>query len=113
VSADEEEAALRYLEDETISPRVIQRLAARDTERATALFRRVLARRSFSRERAGDALLHECKAKYYEQPVRPSITPLSTDLAQAYVKPLATGENRPATRPGSFAEWQRSRRRRG
>jgi hypothetical protein len=72
---------LCYLESPTVSPRVIQRLAERDVERASRLFARLLKQPAFCWERDGEAMLRRYKASYYQQPVTPRIVPLSSALA--------------------------------
>ncbi len=79
------EAALSYLEDSSISPRLLRRLAEQDPERASRLFQRLLKRPRFSWEQDGEALLRRYKADYFAHPVLPSITPISEGLAQAHI----------------------------
>src|SRR5919199_2385018 len=77
------EVVLSYLEDPSISPGVLRRLAERDPQQATQVFRRVLQRPRFSWDRDGEALLRRHKAKYFAHPVLPSVTPVSEPLARA------------------------------
>jgi hypothetical protein len=77
------EVVLSYLKDASISPRVLRRLADRDPQRATQVFRRVLQRPRFSWDRDGETLLRRHKAGYFAHPVLPSVTPVSDSLARA------------------------------
>ncbi len=79
------EAALSYLEDSSISPRLLRRLAEQDPQRASRLFQRLLKQPHFSWEQDGEALLRRYKADYFAHPVLPSITPISEGLAQAHI----------------------------
>jgi hypothetical protein len=97
------QVVLGYLEDPSISPRVLRRLAEPDPERATQVLRQVLRRPRFSWERDGEALLRRLKAEYFARPVLPSVTPVSEQLARAE---LASTEAAPRRRRGT------SRRRR-
>jgi hypothetical protein len=76
-------AVRAYLHDATISPRVLQRLAEPDPERASQVMARVLDRPDFSWGQDGEALLQETKAGYFEKPAMPGIVPLSEELARA------------------------------
>ncbi len=93
LAADREhrEAVLGYLEDATISPRLIRRLAERDAECASRVFQSVLKQPRFSWERDGEALLRRYKASYFDQPVLPSVTPLSERLSRAQIAEKAGG----------------------
>lgn len=72
-----------YLEDPSISPRLVRRLAEQDPQRASQVVQRVLKLPHFSWEQEGEALLHRYKASYFAHPVLPSITPVSETLARA------------------------------
>ena len=78
------EAVLGYLEEPSISPLALRRLAEPDPERASQVFRRVLKRPGFSWERDGEALLRQYKASWFERPVLPSVTPISQALSDHY-----------------------------
>jgi hypothetical protein len=80
---EHQELVLSYLEDASISPRVLRRLADRDSQRATHVFRRVLQRPRFVWDRDGEALLRRHKAAYFAHPVLPSVTPVNDLLARA------------------------------
>jgi hypothetical protein len=69
------QAVLEYLNDPSISPLPLRRLAARDPERASQVFQRVLRQPDFAWERDGEALLRRAKARYVEQPPLPSVIP--------------------------------------
>jgi hypothetical protein len=99
--------ALAYLEDSSVSPRVLRRLADRNPERASRVFQQVLKRPRFSWDRDGEALLRRYKASYFQRPVLPSITPLSETLARAHL--TASSALDPA--PGRRGSAQRSSRR--
>src|SRR5205085_12547531 len=82
--ADEPEhraVVLSYLQDTSISPGVLRRLADRDPQRATQVFRRLLQRPRFVWDRDGEALLQRHKAEYFAHPVLPGVTPMSESLA--------------------------------
>jgi hypothetical protein len=111
--AGHRDAVLSYLTDPSISPRLIQRLADRDLERATAVFRRVLKQRGFSWERDGETLLKEHKADYYAHPVLPSVVPVSDTLARAQLGAANAAGARPAQRPPARKSSTASRRKSG
>ncbi len=69
----------------------LRRLAARDPDRASRVFQQVLRQRDFSWERDGEALLRRYKASYFDQPVLPSVTPLSDRLSRAQIAEKAGG----------------------
>jgi hypothetical protein len=50
-------------------------------------------------ERDGEALLRRFKARYFEWPALPSITPLSQPLARAQLAASGAGDARPNRRP--------------
>jgi hypothetical protein len=77
------EAVRSYLDDATISPRVLQRLAEPDPERASRVMGQLLGQPDFSWEQEGEAMLQRAKASYFERPVMPGIVPLSEELARA------------------------------
>jgi hypothetical protein len=90
-----------YLEDSSISPRLLRRLAERDPQAASRVFQRVLKRPRFSWEQDGEALLRRYKAGYFERPVLPSVTPVSETLAQAQLSSSTAAEALPSERrPG-------------
>jgi hypothetical protein len=93
------QAVLNYLKDESISPLPFRRLAAADPARASEVFQRVLKQPRFSWERDGEALLRKHKASFYEQPLLPSVMPLSDRLARAAMSEPARERARPDYRP--------------
>ncbi|MEU8242067.1 hypothetical protein AB0C07_27760 [Actinoplanes missouriensis] len=76
------EQTLSYLEDDSVEPTVLRRLAARDPEKASAVFRRLLKRPRFGWSRDGEALMREVKPGYFERSPRPRVSPLSERLAE-------------------------------
>ena len=100
---------VNYLDEPSLSPLALRRVAERDPDRASRVFAQVLKRPAFSWDRDGDALLRDRKASHYERPPLPSVIPLSDRLSRASVgqaapKPKRRGR---ATPRGS----SRSRRR--
>lgn len=79
-------AVLHYLEDESIAPRVLERLAAADPERASRVFRRILKRPDFDWERDGGPLLRRYKASWYERTPLPGVTPVSERQSPGEIK---------------------------
>jgi hypothetical protein len=73
--------ALDYLNDDSIEPSVLRRLADRDPEKASSVFRRLLKRPRFDWTRDGDQLLRTVKADYFAREPLPRITPASEPLA--------------------------------
>ena len=63
------ERVLHYLDDDTVTPHVFRRLAARDVAHASAVFRTLLRRPGYAWEHDGEPLLRERKASY--SPARP------------------------------------------
>ncbi|HEY3108073.1 MAG TPA: hypothetical protein VGL23_04930 [Chloroflexota bacterium] len=105
------QAVLGYLDEPSIPPMALRRLAEPDPARASRVFRRALREPSFSWARDGDALLRRRKASYFAQPVLPSVTPFSERLARAQRSaPEAARDERP--RPRAAARRRRSRTRR-
>jgi hypothetical protein len=86
------DAVLGYLDEPSIPPMALRRLAEPDPERASRVFRRVLREPAFSWARDGEALLRRRKASYFAQPVLPSVTPFSERLARAQRRPPEPGE---------------------
>jgi hypothetical protein len=73
---------LDYLDDDTVSPLPFRRLADRDPERASVLFRKLLRRPRFDWRSDGENLLRERKASFFERPPHPSISPIGERLAR-------------------------------
>jgi hypothetical protein len=78
------EVVLGYLNDDTVSPLPLRRLAERDPDRASRLFQRLLKRPNFSWERDGEALLRKHKASHYAKPVVPRVAPVGGALLEHY-----------------------------
>jgi hypothetical protein len=75
------EQTLSYLEDDSVEPMVLRRLADRDPDRASVVFRRLLKRPRFDWNRDGEGLLREVKPGYFNRPPRLRVSPLSERLA--------------------------------
>ena len=58
------EHTLAYLEDDSVEPMVLRRLADRDPDRASVVFRRLLKRPGFSWNRDGEGLMRQVKPGY-------------------------------------------------
>jgi hypothetical protein len=78
---------LDYLDDDSVSPLPFRRLADRDPDRASALFQKLLRQPNFEWHRDGENLLRERKAEFFDQPPRPSISPISERLARYVARP--------------------------
>jgi hypothetical protein len=72
------EAVLGYLESPGISPLPLSRLAERNPEHASQVFRQVLEQPDFDWERDGEALLRRYKARYFERPSLPGVVPVDS-----------------------------------
>lgn len=68
------------LDDESVPPMVLRRLADRDPDKAGAVFRRLLKRPRFDWSRDGEELLRSAKPEYYSKPHLPQITPVGDRL---------------------------------
>jgi hypothetical protein len=75
------EHVLSYLHDDSVEPMVLRRLADRDPDKASVVFRRLLKRPRFDWNRDGEELMREVKPDYAAQPLRPRLSPLSERLA--------------------------------
>jgi len=75
------EHVLSYLHDDSVEPMVLRRLAERDPEKASTVFRRLLKRPRFEWSRDGEELMRETKPDYYARPPRPRVSPVSERLA--------------------------------
>jgi hypothetical protein len=73
-----------YLDDNTVEPSVLTRLAGADCDRASALFRRLLRKPTFDWARDGEALLRRRKSAYYARPILPKVSPVSDRLSEAW-----------------------------
>jgi hypothetical protein len=72
---------LSYLHDDSVEPMVLRRLAERDPDKASVLFRRLLRRPRFDWARDGEELLRTAKAGYFARVPRPRVSPVSERLA--------------------------------
>ncbi|MEU4645566.1 hypothetical protein [Micromonospora sp. NPDC023814] len=79
------EHTLAYLNDDSVGPLVLRRLAARDPERATVVFRRLLKKPRFDWARDGEELLRAYKPEHFRRVPRPRVSPVSERLA-AYAR---------------------------
>ena len=75
------EQVLSYLHDDSVEPMVLRRLADRDPDKASVLFRRLLKRPRFEWSRDGVDLLREAKADYFTRVPRPRVSPVGERLA--------------------------------
>jgi hypothetical protein len=83
-----------YLDDDTVSPLLFVRIAARDSERTNEVFRKVLGRKHFDWSIDGEKLMRLRKSDYFEQPRLPRVMPIS-DRLRPYASP------RSASTPGT------------
>ncbi|MDG4801463.1 hypothetical protein [Micromonospora sp. WMMD980] len=79
------EHTLAYLQDDSVGPLVLRRLAARDPERASVVFRRLLKKPRFDWTRDGEELLRAYKPEHFRRAPRPRVSPVSERLA-AYAR---------------------------
>ena len=75
------ETVLSYLHDDTVAPMVLRRLASRDRDKATTVFRRLLKRPRFDWTRDGEELLRSLKPDHFARPPLPTVTPVSERLS--------------------------------
>jgi hypothetical protein len=75
------ETALSYLHDDTVAPMVLRRLAGRDPDKASTVFRRLLKRPRFDWTRDGEELLRSLKPDHFARPPLPTVTPVSERLS--------------------------------
>jgi hypothetical protein len=73
-----------YLDDDSVSPLPFRLLAARDPEKASLVFRLLLKRPGFSWESDGETLLRRHKAKYFDAPQFPRVTPVGELALEHY-----------------------------
>jgi hypothetical protein len=69
-----------YLDDDSVSPLLFVRIAARDPERTNEVFRKLLGRSHFDWTIDGEKLMRRRKSHYFEQPRLPRIVPISDRL---------------------------------
>jgi len=70
-----------YLDDDTVPPLLFERMAARDSERANQVFRKLLGRKHFDWSIGGEKLMRQRKPDHFDRPRLPRIVPLSDKLA--------------------------------
>jgi hypothetical protein len=75
-----------YLDDDSVSPLLFVRIAARDPERTNEVFCKLLGRSHFDWTIDGEKLMRRRKSHYFEQPRLPRIVPISDRL-----RPFAAG----------------------
>ncbi|MFE3184187.1 hypothetical protein ACFXKR_25450 [Streptomyces violascens] len=71
-----------YLNDDSISPMVIRRLAQRHPEGADTVFRRLLRKPSFTWDEHGEEPLRRRKKSHYRSEPLPSVTLVGARLAE-------------------------------
>ena len=71
-----------YLRGDAVSPVPLLRLAARDPQKASAVFARLLKKPGFDWARSGQALLRTHKPLYYDSPHLPTATPMTAAIAE-------------------------------
>ncbi|MDT5358823.1 MAG: hypothetical protein QOC69_585 [Mycobacterium sp.] len=74
-----------YLDDDTVSPVLFERIAARDPERTNQVFRKLLGHNHFNWAIGGDKLMRQRKPDHFDRPRLPRIVPLSDKLAAVAV----------------------------
>ena len=75
------ETVLAYLHDDSVAPMVLRRLAGRDPDKASTVFRRLLKRPRFDWARDGEELLRSLKPDHFARPPLPTVTPVSERLS--------------------------------
>ena len=75
-----------YLDDDSVSPLLFVRMAARDPDRTNQVFRKLLGRKHFDWALDGEKLMRRRKPHYFEQPRLPRVVPISDRL-----RPYAAG----------------------
>jgi hypothetical protein len=71
-----------YLHDESVSPSAIRRLVQRHPEGADPVFRTLLRKPGFCRERDGEKLLRHRKKTFFECEPTPSISAVGDRLVE-------------------------------
>ncbi|SBT41016.1 hypothetical protein [Micromonospora narathiwatensis] len=79
------EHTMAYLQDDSVAPLVLRRLAELDPERASVVFRRLLKKPRFDWARDGEELLRAYKPEHFRRAPRPRVSPVSERLA-AYAR---------------------------
>lgn len=70
-----------YLDDPTVPPLLFERMAGRNPERTSQVFRKLLGRKHFDWAIDGEKLMRRRKPDYFDQPRLPCVVPLSDKLA--------------------------------
>jgi hypothetical protein len=70
-----------YLDDPTVPPLLFERMAARDPQSTSQVFRKLLGRKHFDWAIDGEKLMRRRKPDYFDQPRLPCVVPLSDKLA--------------------------------
>jgi hypothetical protein len=70
-----------YLDDPTVPPLLFERMAARDPQRTSQVFCKLLGRKHFDWAIDGEKLMRRRKPDYFDQPRLPCVVPLSDKLA--------------------------------
>ncbi len=89
VRREHRELLSAYLRGDAVSPVPIERLAARDPDKASAVFAGLLNREGFQWERSGELLLRTHKPGHYSGPPMPTVTPLTAAIANHLGLPAA------------------------
>lgn len=76
------DAVLSYLESPGIAPLPLRRLAERDPEHASQVFRQVLRQPTFDWNRDGEELFRRYKPNYVERAPLPSVVPVSASAVR-------------------------------
>jgi hypothetical protein len=71
-----------YLDDDSVSPLAIRRLAQRHPDNADKVFRTLLRKPGFSWTRDGEDLLRRCKKTHFDREPLPSISTVGERLAE-------------------------------
>ena len=93
-SPSHRQRVLDYLDDDTIPPHVLRRLAARDEERASVVFRKLLRRPGFDWARDGEELLRVRKPQAVDRPHWPSIIVIPDRLVPYVSRPPSSPPQR-------------------
>lgn len=93
------QAVMRCLEDPSISPLPLRRLAEQDPARASEVFQRVLKLPGFSWEQSGETILRQYKAEFYNRPALPSIVPLTQEQTMRHLSVPKQEHPKPNFRP--------------
>ena len=101
------QAVMKYLEDPSISPQPLRRLAEQDPARASEVFQRVLNLPGFSWEQDGETILRQYKADFYAHPALPSIVPLTQEQTMRHLSAPKQEHPKPNFRPARRGKKRR------